>query len=160
MPYIKPEDRINKDGPISELAKVIKTPGDLNYIFSCLAIEYFLRNGGRYQQINDVDGVFGCASKEFYRRIAVPYEDKKIQETGDLKQLELDYMKNWDIWCEGFKETLGKGKAWYVGTATGPTFKEACEIKFGKNENYNLEYNSINGSKLFDNETEARKAYG
>lgn len=87
MPYIKQEDRVNKDGPIQELAKVIKTPGDLNYVFSCLAIEYFLRNGGRYQQINDVEGVFNAASKEFYRRVAVPYEEKKIEETGDLKQL-------------------------------------------------------------------------
>jgi hypothetical protein len=168
MPYIKPEDRINKDGPISELAKVIKTPGDLNYVFSCLAAEYFLRNGGRYQQINDVEGVFAAASKEFYRRIAVPYENKKIQETGDLKQYDINYIKKYEIWIEGNLYHGCISRARYIGTSEGYSFEDACARFYVGNVNYHERTNEYivevgyetRNCKLFNNETDARKAYG
>jgi hypothetical protein len=37
-----------------------------------------------YQSINDVLGALEGAKLEFYRRIAAPYEDTKIQENGDV----------------------------------------------------------------------------
>lgn len=33
-----------------------------------------------------VMGAFRCAQQEFYRRVAVPYEDSKIAENGDVYQ--------------------------------------------------------------------------
>jgi hypothetical protein len=37
-----------------------------------------------YRRINEVMGALECAKQEFYRRVAVPYEDKKIKENGDV----------------------------------------------------------------------------
>jgi hypothetical protein len=40
--------------------------------------------GLSYQTINDIVGALEGAKLEFYRRVAVPYEDKKIIENGDV----------------------------------------------------------------------------
>ena len=37
-----------------------------------------------YARINELIGVLECAKLELYRRIAVPYEDTKIAENGDV----------------------------------------------------------------------------
>lgn len=59
--------------------------GELNYKITQLLDNYIARHGGvKYQLINDVLGVLECAKLELYRRIAAPYEDKKIQENGDV----------------------------------------------------------------------------
>lgn len=80
MPYLKAEDKerltLNGEYP--------KNAGELNYEFTTLALEYFRSNGARYQQINDVVGALEGAKLEFYRRVAAPYEDKKIVENGDV----------------------------------------------------------------------------
>lgn len=79
MPYIKQEDR-------DRLAKdyIPRNVGELNY-FLTVAIDYYWRtNGKNYQAINDVLGALDGASKEFYRRVAAPYEDTKIAENGDV----------------------------------------------------------------------------
>lgn len=77
MPYIKPIAR--------EFAKSCPmAAGELNYAITFLISNYFHRMGGCYQQINDVIGALDGAKAEFYRRIAVPYEDEKIKENGDV----------------------------------------------------------------------------
>jgi hypothetical protein len=38
----------------------------------------------RYAHLNEVIGALECAKLELYRRIAVPYEDQKITESGDV----------------------------------------------------------------------------
>jgi len=60
-----------------------ETPGELNYVITKLLIDYV---GGEvsYQSINDVVGALEGAKLEFYRRVASPYEDKKILENGDV----------------------------------------------------------------------------
>jgi hypothetical protein len=60
-----------------------KTPGGLNYMFTEL-IKKYLEQGLSYQKINDVVGALEGAKMEFYHRIARPYEDKKIEENGDV----------------------------------------------------------------------------
>jgi hypothetical protein len=79
MPYIKQEDR-------ERLANggVPQNPGELNYWITVLLKEYIRVRGLSYQTINDILGVLDGASKEFYQRVARPYEDKKIQENGDV----------------------------------------------------------------------------
>jgi hypothetical protein len=80
MPYIKLADRIAiQSGVLGP-----DTPGELNYLFTRLALEYVERKGLNYQRINDVVGALEGAKLEFYRRLAAPYEDKKIAENGDV----------------------------------------------------------------------------
>lgn len=83
MPYIVRERR---DEIVKEYQKP-QTPGELNYAFTEFANMYLRRAGLNYQTINDIMGAFEGAKAEFYRRIASPYEDKKIKENGDVYEL-------------------------------------------------------------------------
>lgn len=60
-----------------------RSVGELNYCITRLMIE-FCHNNLSYVDINDVIGAVECAKLEFYRRMAVPYEDQKILENGDV----------------------------------------------------------------------------
>lgn len=83
MPYIKQEDRdilASLDGPLSYSV----TPGELNYEITLLLDEYIRNNGLKYQKINDCLGALEGAKLEFYRRVAVPYEEIKLCENGDV----------------------------------------------------------------------------
>jgi len=90
MPYIKQEDRNFFEGSVTDVRADVRfkghnmTPGILNYLFTKIAKEYVDTLGLSYQTINDVVGAFNCASNEFYRRVAVPYEIEKIKQNGDL----------------------------------------------------------------------------
>lgn len=59
-------------------------PGDLNYQFTCLIVDYIKCHGLSYQKINDVIGALEGAKLEFQRRIVGPYEDTKIEANGDV----------------------------------------------------------------------------
>ena len=80
MPYITKERRMELPDNNSPAFNA----GELNYILTRQCINYFKNNGGRYQQINDVIGALEGAKLEFYRRLVAPYEDKKIEENGDV----------------------------------------------------------------------------
>jgi hypothetical protein len=82
MPYITAE-RKDKVLPRYEM-ETPQNAGELNYILTETIFWYFKEHGGRYQQINDVLGALEGAKLEFYRRVAAPYEDKKIIENGDV----------------------------------------------------------------------------
>lgn len=60
------------------------TCGDLNYMITKLCCGYMEQHGLSYQTINDILGALDGASKEFYRRIAIPYENTKITANGDV----------------------------------------------------------------------------
>lgn len=76
MPYITQDRR-------REAWSHPNSAGELNYAFTNLIIGY-LRPGISYQTINDIIGALEGAKAEFYRRVVVPYEDKKIKENGDV----------------------------------------------------------------------------
>jgi hypothetical protein len=77
MPYIKPESR--------SLANFLpKTAGELNYSFTKTALHYIAKRGLCYQTINDIIGALEGCKLEMYRRLVAPYEDKKIEENGDV----------------------------------------------------------------------------
>lgn len=86
MPYIKQEDRDHIYNDMEGAIAIVMpdNPGELNYAITKLVYEYHQRMGGRYQHINDVLGALEGAKLEFYRRVAAPYEDKKIEENGDV----------------------------------------------------------------------------
>jgi hypothetical protein len=77
MPYVKQEDRLRL------LDDLPRTPGELNYEITLLISKYWDYTGN-YQGINDIVGALEGAKLEFYRRVAAPYEDKKIAENGDV----------------------------------------------------------------------------
>lgn len=80
MPYITAEARARVDrGDKPE------TVGELNYAITRLVDDYLIQKGGiRYTHLNEVIGALECAKLELYRRIAAPYEDQKLTETGDV----------------------------------------------------------------------------
>jgi len=79
MPYISAVSRkvmINTGQP--------NNAGELNYLFTMIIDDYLVRNGLKYQNINDVIGALEGAKLELYRRVAAPYEDEKIKQNGDV----------------------------------------------------------------------------
>jgi hypothetical protein len=78
MPYITRARRERLKSPDIRPESV----GELNYLITKLLINY--AQPVSYQKINDVLGALEGAKAEFYRRVAVPYEDTKIQENGDV----------------------------------------------------------------------------
>lgn len=84
MPYVKPTERKRIDRHLERVFETaVKEPGNLNYAFTKL-IELYLGSEVRYQKVNDVVGALECCKLELYRRLAAPYEDKKITENGDV----------------------------------------------------------------------------
>lgn len=80
MPYIKPEIR---EFRVTDVG-LIDTSGELNYTLTVVVKSYMAEHGLSYQTINDIVGALEGAKLEFYRRIAVPYENLKIAENGDV----------------------------------------------------------------------------
>jgi len=94
MPYIKPEDRVWYEKPINELASALGTAknneimsdiaGDMNYCISTLISK--IMDEPSYAKIAIITGVLENIKQEFYRRVAVPYEENKIVQNGDIKE--------------------------------------------------------------------------
>ena len=83
MPYITQQrrDALRKNGHDMEGA------GELNYLLTRLALLYIEQHGLSYRAINDIVGAFEAAKLEFYRRIAVPYEEGKRRTNGEVYPL-------------------------------------------------------------------------
>ncbi len=91
MPYIARKDRQQYQDILNSLAQMVPQdrmlrPGHMNYIISLL-IEKVYGKDLRYADHNEVVGFLQCIALEFYRRKTAPYEDKKIEEEGDLTDL-------------------------------------------------------------------------
>lgn len=81
MPYIKQKDR---NDLIVRAIRFAQTPGELNYQITTLLNEYRFPEKLSYQKINDILGALEGAKLEFYRRVAAPYENDKIEQNGDV----------------------------------------------------------------------------
>lgn len=77
MPYVPEEDRLT--GELSPNNK-----GELNLALTQVMLRYLDRKGLSYSHVNDCLGALDAAGREFYRRLAAPYEDKAIERNGDL----------------------------------------------------------------------------
>jgi ribosomal protein S3AE len=88
LPYIKMENRNKYKNVLENLVKILKTlppeeiDGELNYVVTKILKEIYPL---RYFHINKAIGVLECIKLEYYRRVAAPYEDLKIKESGDVK---------------------------------------------------------------------------
>jgi hypothetical protein len=80
MPYILKERR-ERFTPVCDTAR---TAGDLNFQITVLVARYLKRYGLNYETCNDIVGALDNAKDEFKRRIQDPYEDRKIEENGDV----------------------------------------------------------------------------
>lgn len=75
-------------------------------------------------------------------------------------------MKEFSVWAEGYVATGERAGAQLLGRASGRTFKDACIALFKKDSTLQgATYFSVVsltywGCQLFDNETDARKAFG
>jgi hypothetical protein len=80
MPYIKKERRdaiVSGDAP--------QDAGELNFALTTMVDKYLQNRGDlRYAHINEAVGALECAKLELYRRVAAPYEDEKMKESGDV----------------------------------------------------------------------------
>jgi hypothetical protein len=92
MPYIKQDKRDILEVPLKDLIHEIQgllkekpqnAPGILNYCITTL-ITYVYNKETKYEDIAAVTGMLENVKQEFYRRYAVPYEDEKIKENGDI----------------------------------------------------------------------------
>ncbi len=84
MPYVNQEARDRLDA-----GDAPRDAGELNYAVTRLVDAYLAaaaeREGRmRYSHVNEAVGVLECAKLELYRRVAAPYEDEKIAESGDV----------------------------------------------------------------------------
>lgn len=98
MPYIKPEDRVHFVDMRAAFADALlyvedsAPAGVLNFAITSLVDEYLASavresddlTAPGYALYNEVVGVLECAKLELYRRLAAPYEDRKIAANGDV----------------------------------------------------------------------------
>jgi hypothetical protein len=91
VPYIVKADRKEFDPEIEKLLSRLTNKGfakakagDLNYTFSKIVWSVFDRNPS-YATGNELMGMLECVKQEFYRRKLAPYEEKKIEENGDIQ---------------------------------------------------------------------------
>ncbi len=97
MPYIPPTSREKLDPLIDQLADRLAEEakahgydaafaGLLNYACTRLALGVARRRCGamRYWLIAILTGTFKNIADEFYRRLAVPYENRQLAKNGDV----------------------------------------------------------------------------
>lgn len=90
MPYIEKKDRAALDAAIDKVVGSLsgkpmdQSLGDLNYVLSRTVAG--LVGTPSYAKIAMVTGVLENVKQELYRRMASPYEDKKILENGDISE--------------------------------------------------------------------------
>ena len=97
MPYIAPELRQELDPLIEALADRLAAQAEvagydgaftglLKYACTRLGLAVVRRRFGRlrYWLIAALSGVFQNVASEFYRRVAVPYEDRQMAQSGDV----------------------------------------------------------------------------
>ena len=96
MPYINESARLELDDCIDNMVECLTHGnditneeftvllGEINYSFSRILTKSMGQTS--YSKIAMITGVLENIKQEFYRRIAEPYEDKKIIENGDIKE--------------------------------------------------------------------------
>ena len=88
MPYINEKTREYYRGPLQIILDQIEGlhpgVGDLNYIITKICLAYLAGTKESYAEYNNLIGVLECAKQELYRRRILKYEDKKIEENGDV----------------------------------------------------------------------------
>lgn len=94
MPYISQDKREFLDEHIEELYGALceldddpknNAEGNLNYAITKLLRVWYDPNEQGYRAINDSIGLLECIKLEHYNQIAVPYEEQKKNDNGDVQ---------------------------------------------------------------------------
>jgi hypothetical protein len=89
MPYIRYEDRSSYDRVVQLIVDTLedlppeKLDGHLNYVITRILVRLYEPS---YFNYNRVQGLLECIQHEFYRRLIAAYEDKKMDQHGDVYQ--------------------------------------------------------------------------
>lgn len=75
------ENPFELENPTNE--QLLSSAGNINYVVSMICGS--LMGQITYPKIAIITGVLENIKQEFYRRVASPYEDKKITQNGDIK---------------------------------------------------------------------------
>ena len=95
MPYIDGAGKFIYEDGIREIAETFAETGagdgDLNYVLTKVALAWLMyhKPPWGYSLRADVIKAFEAAKLEYYRRVLVPYEEKKIAENGDVYPREV-----------------------------------------------------------------------
>ncbi len=87
MPYIKKSKRAKYEEGIQKILESLKSlpvetvDGELSYVITKILKSLYAPD---YFSYNRAMGVIESAKHEFYRRVVAPYEDKKLNENGDV----------------------------------------------------------------------------
>jgi hypothetical protein len=73
----------DKDVEDFDANSLLNCAGNLNYVITRIC-SGLLRGKVSYAKVAVITGVLENVKQEFYRRAASPYEDKKLQENGDV----------------------------------------------------------------------------
>ena len=90
MPYITKDRRRKLDPLIEKLSDELRivgdcdNMGDYNYVVTRLLHNSIRKDGMCYKYLNNIVGMLECCKAEFLRKVISPYEDKKIEENGDV----------------------------------------------------------------------------
>jgi len=101
MPYITKEKRHQLDGEIETLHHALvglelddtsnNMEGNINYVLTrLLMMVYGDKETTCYSHINDALGLLESVKMEFYRKVAVPYENQKEFDNGPVVAFRSD----------------------------------------------------------------------
>lgn len=101
MPYISQTKRVTLDPLIDAMHQELvnletddennNMEGNMNYLITRLIRKVY---GQSYREINDAMGMLECVKLEHYRTMAVPYEDQKKYENGDVEAVNTPVILN------------------------------------------------------------------
>lgn len=121
MPYIKFEKRQlllpSIQSVCSSLCKQKHKKGDLNYTISMIIKHHIDCKGISYDTLSDITGVLNDVKTEFERQVVAPYEDKKIEENGNVYNITLPLFNI----PEGYDYIIEEGKKAYRKVAPSDT---------------------------------------
>ena len=85
MPYIRQERRDIFDKELQNIGENLDQKGDLTYCFYKLCCLFLKGRRVSYENLSSVMSCLDDAKQEWYRKKVADYEDKKIEENGDIK---------------------------------------------------------------------------
>jgi hypothetical protein len=117
----------------------------------CVSIEYLAPKAGAKE--------YGIAYGHAQELLKGAFPAVAIDDEADEEEI-----KEWDIWVEGYKATGESSTAKFLGTEKGRTFRDACVAYAEKNPKWAKDFDPGRlehwGCALYNNETDARAAFG
>lgn len=88
MPYIRKEKRLDLDALVEMIMNNCDNnpfDGRMNYMIMKIVKKHLDNYGESYTNYQRIIGELQCSQMEIFRRLLSKYEDKKIEENGDVE---------------------------------------------------------------------------